>query len=294
MKRFFINLMPGFLIRFFARPYVSGDSIEKGVVKADELWDKGISSTLDLLGEEVFSKEEVEDNVETYIELLKQLDGKNFSSISLKPSGLGIHESIEYCQENLEKILSYAEQVKIPVTLDMEDHTFTDQTLQLYKNLLPKYPSFGTVLQSRLFRTDNDIEGLSKIKARIRICIGIYNESKEIAVTKKSDMKDKLVEQVKTLMHDGHYVEVATHDKNTLQEILDLAKQNNWSQDQIEFQQLMGVPMTKLQNEILENYIVRLYVPFATHWNTALPYLRRRMVNNPSMGIYVIKNLFRR
>jgi proline dehydrogenase len=286
--------MPGFLIRFFARPYVSGDSIEKGVVKADELWDKGISSTLDLLGEEVFSKEEVEDNVETYIELLKQLDGKNFSSISLKPSGLGIHESIEYCQENLEKILSYAEQVKIPVTLDMEDHTFTDQTLQLYKNLLPKYPSFGTVLQSRLFRTDNDIEGLSKIKARIRICIGIYNESKEIAVTKKSDMKDKLVEQVKTLMHDGHYVEVATHDKNTLQEILDLAKQNNWSQDQIEFQQLMGVPMTKLQNEILENYIVRLYVPFATHWNTALPYLRRRMVNNPSMGIYVIKNLFRR
>ncbi|MHA2098475.1 MAG: proline dehydrogenase family protein, partial [Candidatus Kariarchaeaceae archaeon] len=85
-----------------------------------------------------------------------------------------------------------------------------------------------------------------------------------------------------------------THDKNTLQEILDLAKQNNWSKDQIEFQQLMGVPMTKLQNEILENYIVRLYVPFATHWNTALPYLRRRMVNNPSMGIYVIKNLFRR
>ncbi|MCE7734739.1 MAG: hypothetical protein GPJ54_07685 [Candidatus Heimdallarchaeota archaeon] len=287
--------MPGFLIRFFARPYVSGDSIEKGIAKADELWlQRGFSSTLDLLGEEVFSIEEVESNVNTYLELLDLLRDQEYITVSLKPSGLGIHQSLDYCQKNIEIILDKAVEVNVSITLDMEDHTFTDDTLHLYKSLINKYPSFGTVLQSRLFRTKKDIEGLKGIKARIRICIGIYNEDKSIALTNKRDMKTKLIEFTKDLVDQGHFVEVATQDKNTIQEVVDLAVKEGWSRDQIEFQQLMGVPMIKVQQSLLESYTVRLYVPFATHWDSALPYLRRRMINNPSMGFYVIKNLFKR
>jgi len=295
LKKFIVYLMPGFLIRFFARPYVSGDSIEKGVTRADELWKlKGISSTLDLLGEEVFSTEQVQQNVNTYFKLLDQLQGKNYATVSLKPSSLGTHESLEFCQKNLEAILDKATEVNIPITLDMEDHNFTDDTLLIYKTLVKKYPTFGTVLQSRLFRTQKDIEELSGIRARIRICIGIYNEDKSIALTNKRDMKSKLVEYTKILVDDGHFVEVATQDKRTIQEIMDLAKAEGWTREQIEFQQLMGVPMTKVQNSLLESFTVRLYVPFATHWDLALPYLRRRMLNNPSMGFYVIKNLFKK
>lgn len=287
--------MPGFLIRFFAKPYVSGDSTEKGVAKADELWrEKGISSTLDLLSEEVFSTGEVEENVNTYCDLLELLQGREYVTVSLKPSGLGIHESLDYCQKNLEIILDKATDVNIAITLDMEDHTFTDDTLKLYINLLVKYPTFGSVLQSRLYRTKADIENLNGIKTRIRICIGIYNEPSDIALTNKRDMKVKLVEYTKQLVEAGHFVEVATQDKNTIQEVVDLAKKEGWTKDNIEFQQLMGVPMTKVQNSLLEEYTVRLYVPFAIKWSSALPYLRRRMVNNPSMGIYVIKNLFKR
>ncbi|MFV2016380.1 MAG: hypothetical protein ACC656_13190, partial [Candidatus Heimdallarchaeota archaeon] len=116
LKKFIVYLMPGFLIRFFARPYVSGDSIEKGVARADELWKlKGISSTLDLLGEEVFSTDQVQQNVNTYFKLLDQLQGKNYATVSLKPSSLGIHESLEFCQKNLEAILDKATEVNIPI-----------------------------------------------------------------------------------------------------------------------------------------------------------------------------------
>lgn len=287
--------MPGFVIRYFARPYVSGDSIEKGIAKADDLWrQRGVSSTLDLLGEEVFSIEEVEENVSVYIELLERLSGKKYVTVSLKPSSLGYHDGIEYCIEIIEKILSKAEEVNIPITLDMEDYNFTDDTLTMYKKLLQKFPNFGTVIQSRLFRTKEDIIGLKDHPGRIRICIGIYNEHKDIALTNKDEMKKKLTEFTELLVEQGNYVEIATHDKSTLEEILQLADEKSWTSDQIEFQQLMGVPMTKIQTEILEKYKVRLYVPFTTHWDKALPYLRRRMINNPAMGVYVLKNLFRR
>ncbi|MFV2013806.1 MAG: proline dehydrogenase family protein, partial [Candidatus Heimdallarchaeota archaeon] len=220
--------------------------------------------------------------------------GKNYATVSLKPSSLGIHESLEFCQKNLEAILDKATEVNIPITLDMEDHNFTDDTLLLYNTLVKKYPTFGTVLQSRLFRTQKDIEELSGIRARIRICIGIYNEDKSIALTNKRDMKSKLVEYTKILVDDGHFVEIATQDKRTIQEIMDLSKAEGWTREHIEFQQLMGVPMTKVQNSLLESFTVRLYVPFTTHWDRALPYLRRRMLKNPSMGFYVIKNLFKK
>ncbi len=295
VKEFLVNLLPGFVIRFFAKPYVSGDSIEKGIAKADDLWlQRGISSTLDLLGEEVFSIEEVEENVNVYIELLEKLAGKNYVTVSLKPSSLGYHDGIEYCQKILDKILSKAGEVNIPITLDMEDYNFTDDTLKIYKNLLQKFPNFGTVIQSRLFRTKDDILSLEDYPGRVRICIGIYNEHKDIAITNKGEMKKKLVEFTELLVDQGNYVEIATHDKSTLDEILLLADEKSWTSDQIEFQQLMGVPMTKIQTEMLKKYTVRLYVPFATHWDKALPYLRRRMINNPAMGIYVLKNLFRR
>lgn len=290
MKQFLINLMPNFLVRTFASPYVSGDSIEKGVDKADELWqESSISSTLDLLGEEVDTKEMVEYNIETYQTLINQLEGKEYATISLKPTSLGIHDSFEYCEQSLRKILEVASDAYVPVTIDMEDHNHTDITLDLYTTLLEDFPTLGTVLQSRLFRTDDDIENLASYDARIRICIGIYNEPKDIALQKKSEMKEKMVEQTKMLLDDGQFVEVATQDKKYIREILEKAEEWGAGPDNLEFQQLLGVPIRDMQNEILEQgYTNRLYVPFATDWKYAHPYLKRRLANNPKMAWYVM------
>jgi proline dehydrogenase len=288
--------MPSFLVRLFARPYVAGDSIEKGIKTARELWErKGITSTMDLLGEELQTEEEVEDVVKLYLELIEAFGNENFATISLKPTSLGIDISKEYCIKNLRRILTRALAANIDVTLDMESSDYTDVTLEMYLTLKPEFPNFGTVLQTRLFRTEDDILELKGLNAHIRLCIGIYLEKSDIAYTKKSDMKAKLVEYTSLLLEHNHYVAMATHDEKTIYQILELLETRGEGPSNIEFQMLLGVPRDNLQQELLKRgFTVRLYVPYATRWKEATNYLKRRLIENPHMAIYTIRNLFGR
>jgi proline dehydrogenase len=165
-------------------------------------------------------------------------------------------------------------------------------TLDIFRALIKGHPTFGTVLQSRLFRTDEDIKSISGLNARIRICIGIYNEPKKIALTRKPDMKTKLLEQLEVLFKEGHYPEIASHDKETIRESINIAERLNIKKDQYEVQMLMGVPMRAFQDELIrEGIIVRLYVPFAEKWKYASAYCKRRLDANPAMAAYILKNL---
>ena len=291
MKSFIINhMIPSFLIRLFARPYVAGDSIEKGVEKAKQLYkEKGIFSTLDLLVEALKTKEEIEVVVQTYLKLIESISNIHFISVSLKPTSIGIDISKEYCIENLCRILTAALKANVLVTMDMESSKYIDVTLEIYKELKPEFYNFGTVLQTKLFRTEEDIESLKGLDAYIRLCIGAYPEKKDVAFTKNSEMKEKIVEHTLSLLNDGHYVAVATHDEKPIHEILSTRRQNL----RIEFQMLLGVPSEKIQNELLNlKHLVRMYIPFATEWKNATNYLKRRLDENPYMFIYIIRNIF--
>lgn len=174
----------------------------------------------------------------------------------------------------------------------MEDHTFTDMSLDIFRALKKDHPTFGTVLQSRLFRTDKDIKSLGGLNARIRLCIGIYNEPKEIALQNKPEMKAKLLQQLEVLFKEGHYPEIATHDEALLREALNIAERLKMRKDQYEVQMLMGVPKQSLQDELIQNGIlIRLYVPFAEKWKYATAYCKRRLAANPAMAAYIVKNI---
>jgi len=293
LKTAIINLAPTPLVKVFASPYVAGDSIEAATETARQLWDKRhICSTIDLLGEELESDDEVQYTAGVYERLIDTLGSQEFATLSMKPSQLGSHRGTEYCRKVMEDIIIYAERYKIPVTLDMEDHTFTDMTLDIFRALKRDHPSFGTVLQSRLFRTDADIKSLRGLNARIRICIGIYNEPREVALQSKPDMKKKMLEQLDILFKDGHYAEIATHDEAVIRESLAIAERLNMKKDRYEVQMLMGVPKQTFQNELIKNGIcVRLYVPFAEKWKYATAYAKRRLAANPAMAAYIMKNI---
>ncbi len=293
LKKFFINLAPTPLVRLFANPYVAGDSIEAAIGTAQKLWEqRRVCSTIDLLGEELESNKEVLYTVDVYTRLINALGRQNYATLSLKPSQLGSYRGTKNCKEVIEGIVTLAEQQNINVTLDMEDHTFTDMTLDIFCAIKKDHPTFGTVLQSRLFRTDNDIRSLEGLKARIRICIGIYNEPKEIAFQNKPEMKKKLLQQIEILFKEGHYPEIATHDESVIRESLDIAERLNMKKDQYEVQMLMGVPKQVLQDELIQNgVVVRLYVPFAEKWKYATAYCKRRLAANPAMAAYILKNI---
>ena len=206
IKDSIIDFMPGRLVRVFASPYIAGKGIASGVAKADELHGKqGLYSTVDLLGEEVFQREDVEAMVQLYFRMVEALQDRPFASISLKPTQLGLNESEAYCQDNLRRIVAAAAGHGIHVTLDMEDRHFTDVTLRMFRAIRDEFDNFGIVLQSRLYRTDDDIRQLHTKPCKVRICIGIYTEPPEVALQDKPAMKDKLFEQVQLLLDPVSY-----------------------------------------------------------------------------------------
>lgn len=294
LKRIILDLMPGSLVRTFAAPYVAGKGVASGVAKADELHTKlGIYSTVDLLAEEVFRREDVEATVQVYLRMVEALKGRPYASISIKPTSLGINESEAYCQDNMRRIVAAAAVHGMHITLDMEDRNFTDVTLRMFKALRNEFDNFGIVLQSRLFRTGEDIKALHTKPCKVRICIGIYKEPADVALQDKADMKDKLFEYVQLLLDHGHYPEIATHDEPLIRRCIAHLDQRGVAKGAYEFQMLLGVPRTEIQQEIVKRgQIIRLYVPFAEEWKYAIHYLKRRLGANPAMAGMVLKNLF--
>lgn len=295
-KNFIINLAPTPLVKLFAGPYVAGDSIEAAVNMAKKFWDqRHVCSTIDLLGEELESDEEVRYTASVYERLIEALGRQEYATLSLKPTQLGSHRGKENCRQIIEGIVTQAEKYGIKVTLDMEDHNFTDMTLDIFRALHKEQPTFGAVLQSRLFRTDDDIKSLQGMKARVRICIGIYNEPKEIALQSKPEMKKKMLEQIEVLFKEGHYPEIATHDEAVLNKAINTAERLNVKKDQYEVQMLMGVPKQSFQDQLIKDGIlVRLYVPFAEKWKYATAYCKRRLAANPAMAAYILKNILQK
>jgi proline dehydrogenase len=294
LKNTIIDLMPGRLVRIFAAPYIAGKGIASGVGKADALHARfGLYSTVDLLAEEVFSREDVEATVQVYLRMIEALKDRPYASISLKPTSLGINESEAYCEENLRRIVAAAVPHGLHITLDMEDRHFTDATLRMFKAVREDFDNFGIVLQSRLFRTPEDIRSLHAKPCKVRICIGIYNEPAEVALQDKADMKARLFEQVQLLLDHGHYPEIATHDEALVHRCIQYLDQRGVAKNAYEFQMLLGVPRNELQQEVVKRgQVMRLYVPFAEDWKYAVHYLKRRLAHSPSMALMVVKNLF--
>jgi len=293
LKKFIVNLAPSPLVKLFAGPYVAGDSIQAATDTSRKFWEeRRVCSTIDLLGEELESDDDVQYTVGVYERLISGLGSQEYATISLKPTQLGSHRGTEHCLKIIEGIVAQAEKQDIKVTLDMEDHPYTDMTMDIFRALIKDHPTFGTVLQSRLFRTDEDVKSLKGLNARIRICIGIYNEPKDIALQNMPEMKKKMLEQIEVLFKEGHYPEIATHDEAVINESINIAERLKMKKDQYEVQMLMGVPKQNFQDELVRNGIlVRLYVPFAEKWKFATAYCKRRLAANPAMAAYILKNL---
>ena len=174
----------------------------------------------------------------------------------------------------------------------MESSQLTDDTIHIYKKLSKKYPNFGIVLQSYLFRTYDDIKNLNKSNLNFRLCKGIYNESSSIAYQTKEEINQNYLTILDYAIANKIYVAIATHDEYLLQKSYKIIQKYNASNKDFEFQGLYGVPLQKWYKKHFENnYKTRIYIPFGDNW---YDYSLRRIKENPSIAKYVIKNLFKR
>jgi proline dehydrogenase len=304
-----IRLIPPSLVRFFARPYVAGDSLQKALQTVERLWrERSLMSTLDLLAEDIHSEDQVRRNREVYLEMvdgvaaLAALPAEARPTLSMKPSSYTLAPLQKGgdgagALEALTAIAERAAQNGVPVTIDMESRHWTDFTLDALRRLYAAgHRHVGAVLQTRLHRTAADLEGLPK-GMRVRLVIGIYREPAEVALVDKPAMKQRMLEYGERLLRAGHYVEFGTHDEACVRAFVDqVVPRCGVGPERYEVQMLFGVPRERLLAELCGRGVrARLYVPFALSWAMAIQYLRRRLDEYPAMMWLVARNyLFRR
>jgi len=305
-----IDLLPTKLVLSLASPYIAAKDAEQTLSLARTLYEKDqFTSTIDVLGEAATSLEECQNYVEKYIKTIDLIDNshsfvqekqKQFT-LSFKPSMLCVsslpdvlpdQESLKSGYERTHQIVKYAFERNVNMTLEAEHSIWTDYHLDSYFSLLNAgYTNLGTVLQTRLFRTAQDIKRFDQ-RTRVRLVIGIYEESADIAYTDKKRMKELLIDYSRELLDSGAYVELATHDQHYINKFFtDVVLPLRLSTNKFEIQFLLGVPRYELQKNLVQSgNIVRLYLPFGAD-ESAGPYCKRRLRSNPNLLIYGLKNL---
>lgn len=296
----------GFAWRAASR-FIAGTKLEDAVRVVRELNAKGINATLDHLGEHTSTPEEAQQAAENIYATLDAIGSdpslRSNVSIKLTQIGMGLDES--FCAETLERVLARAKTAKTFIRIDMEDTPYTDKTINLYYALREKgYENAGMVIQAYLFRTEADVRRLLQDGTRIRNVKGAYNEPPDKAFPKKTDVDanydlitkillDAALAQKSSLSEDGRtppIPAIATHDEKRIAFAKSYAEKIGLPKTGFEFQMLYGIRRDLQEKLVKDGYLVRVYVPFGTHW---YPYFMRRLAERPANVWFFISNFLK-
>jgi len=291
---FFIKLLPKSFVSIFAKQYVAGESIDDVLNIVQKINASGFKTTIDILGEHFNDETEINNIINEYNELYKQIDKQKLdANISIKPTHIGLDISYDYALNNFKNILNTAKEYNNFLRIDMESSKVTTDTIKIYEQLLEDYSNVGPVFQAYLYRTCKDIQNIrDKRLLNFRLCKGIYRESPEIAIDKYDKINKNYLEILEYAFKNKIYIGIATHDKKLIDQCYKLIDKYKPSVNTFEFQVLYGVPMDGyLEKHKKNNYNIRIYVPYGKQW---YQYSIRRIKENPNIVTYVLKNLFKR
>lgn len=276
-----------------AKRFVAGEDFEQAKPKAKHLNDVNLHLTLDLLGENVRDRAQADQTVTEYIELLRQIRESGLkSSISIKLTMLGLDIDVNYCRDNLFKLLEEAQKNDQFVRIDMEGSDYTQITIDLHNEAFHKFgpKHVGIVIQAYLHRTKKDIDDLAEMGADVRLCKGAYSEPADKAIQKMPEIRMAYKEYAKVLLAKTPYPRIASHDDEIVDWVKDYTKENNISPDKFEFQMLYGLRQNTCEELAKQGYNVRIYVPYGTMW---FPYFSRRLKERKENIWFVLSTFFK-
>jgi proline dehydrogenase len=275
----------------FVHRFVPGETVEDAIRAARVLESSGLTETFDHLGESVTTLTEAEAATRDYLDVVRAIIPSGVSrNISLKLTQLGLDVDRASAVDHLRKILELAEPAGFFVRIDMESSKYTAVTLDIFETLWEQqYRQIGVVLQSDLYRSEDDLKRVNALGARIRLVKGAYREPKTVAYQHKADVDAAYARMMQTLLLEGTYPAIATHDVA----MIDLARQ--WTAahaiatDRFEFQMLYGIRRDLQAMLVAAGYRVRVYVPFGRDW---FPYFMRRLGEHPANVGFVLRSVF--
>ncbi|HUF66081.1 MAG TPA: proline dehydrogenase family protein [Gemmatimonadaceae bacterium] len=281
------------LARGFANRFVAGETLDEALAAVRRLNAAGITASLDLLGESVRNEAAARAMGSAYHDMLERIRAERLdANVSVKLTALGLDVSEELCVAVMQELLEYARECRSFVRIDMESSAYTERTLDLFENRF--YPNHrenvGIVLQSYLYRTQEDVALANALRARVRLCKGAYMEPPSVAYPDKADVDDSYIRAMRVLLLEGNYPGIATHDENIIEETKRFAREHDIEPARYEFQMLYGVRRDLQQSLVAGGYGLRVYVPFGTQW---YPYLMRRLAERPANVAFITGNVLR-
>jgi len=291
-----------------ASRFVAGETLDDAIQTIRGLNEKGITATLDHLGEHTTDMEKARQSVQDILKAIEQIHLSSvYANVSIKLTQIGLALDEEMCVDNLKQIVTYAKDKGNFIRLDMEDSYWVDTTLRIFRRIREEYGllNIGVVIQSYLYRSQNDVTRIIQDGGKVRLCKGAYNEPPQVAFPKKMDVDsnydllskiiiDGALQLNSPLRSDNCLVPpipaFATHDPKRIAYVKDYASKVGIPKQAIEFQMLYGI-RRDLQEQITgEGYPVRIYVPYGTEW---YPYFMRRLAERPANVWFFISNFFK-
>jgi len=270
--------------------FVAGETLESALAAITDLASKGITATLDQLGENVTTHEEAAAAIGSYIEILNRMHAAKLQpNISVKLTMLGLDLGRDVARDNIIPILEAARACSGFVRIDMEGSQYCEDTMAVFEEVFARYPKeVGIVIQSYLRRADDDVRRCIELGARVRLVKGAYAEPEAVAFQKRVEIDEHFARQTRMLLSNGNYPAIATHDIALVRSSIEHAQRTGIASERFEFQMLYGVRRDKQKDLVDNGYRMRVYVPFGSEW---YPYFSRRIAERPANALFVIRQL---
>lgn len=282
-----------FLFRPMVKRFIAGDTTEEAIKVAEELCERGFWTSLDYLGENTKSEAEALAAKATYIDMLQKIAASPCgprTNISIKLTQCGLDQGVEFAQQNFEDVLEVADSLGNFVRIDMESSEYTDRTMGMMQRVWARFKNTGTVLQSYLYRTPEDVEQIIKWQMRCRLVKGAYLEEESVAYPEKSKVDEAYVTLGKRMMDAAFYPAFATHDEKIINQLNAYATEKGIGRDKFEYQMLYGIRRDLQDSLLAAGYNVRVYIPFGDSW---YPYFTRRLAERPANMFFILKSMFK-
>lgn len=293
MRNFVVNFP---LSRRVTRRFIAGETLDEAIAVVKKLNAQGLDVTFDQLGESVNQPAEARAAKDGYLRALDAIATHRVASqVSVKLTQMGLDIDPNLCLDHMRQILRRAKAIGTLVTIDMESSQYTQTTLNMFKTLREEFDNVGIVIQSYLYRSEEDMKMLYALGANVRLCKGAYKEPPEIAFPKKKDVDDNYRKLAQIFLQangnpNGAYLDLATHDEKIINWAKAYTTAHHIDRKRFEFQMLYGIRSDLQRQLAAEGYTMRVYVPYGTHW---YPYFMRRLAERPANVIFLVSHLFK-
>jgi proline dehydrogenase len=285
--------VPSPIVRFFAKDYVAGNTIEDAIRVTRQLHAKGVMGTLDILGEYITKKEQAIPFKQECIRILETIKRENLidANLSVKPTQMGLLLDPDFAYDTMREIVAKGAELDIFIRIDMENTPSLVNTLDFYRRLRDEFPDHvGVAIQSYMRRSHDDVEALSDKPMNFRLVKGIFIVTRQEAWVDPELITRNYVELLDQMLGHGAYVGIATHDERLYFEALKLIRKYKLKPDEYEFQMLLGVDPELRDLIVAEGHRLRVYIPYGKEW---LGYSRRRLLENPSIARAALKQMLK-